>query len=288
MELQDFFVDVSALPHSLPGFIQLLSILLCYGYILMHASKLISNGSEFLLMVPAWSGLIGSIVLPVLGQVPDGCIVLFSGIGPNAQSQLDVGVGALAGSTIMLLTIPWFLSVLGGRVSINHGKLNYQGPVKLYPHSIWSSLRHTGVDISRYVYGGAFFMIGTASTYLYLQVPGIIDDKHTLTDVAHFEKYWALGGFAQSLALFICYLVYQFSISHEVASAQTERRDEVVQRSINEGSVSLLGALALEYARRDRLESSKVGKRPSKKLTESVRLIPTDDLKYQRLAVSIL
>ena len=35
-----------------------------------------------------------------------GAIMLFSGLGPDAQSQLSVGVGALAGSTIMLLTVP--------------------------------------------------------------------------------------------------------------------------------------------------------------------------------------
>jgi len=45
-------------------------------------------------------------------------IVLFSGMGPNAQEQLNVGVGALAGSTVMLITIPWVLSVYAGRVDI--------------------------------------------------------------------------------------------------------------------------------------------------------------------------
>lgn len=68
---------------------------------------MISDGSELLLLVPAVAGLVGSVVLPVLGAVPDGAIVLFSGMGDNAQQQLSVGVGALAGSTIMLLTIPW-------------------------------------------------------------------------------------------------------------------------------------------------------------------------------------
>lgn len=29
------------------------------------------------------------------------------GLGPDAQQQLDVGIGALAGSTVMLLTVPW-------------------------------------------------------------------------------------------------------------------------------------------------------------------------------------
>ena len=63
--------------------------------------------------------MIGSVVLPILGAVPDGCIVLFSGLGPNAEEELAVGIGALAGSTIMLLTIPWCLSIIGGRVDID-------------------------------------------------------------------------------------------------------------------------------------------------------------------------
>ena len=70
--------------------------------------------------VPAVMKLMtGSVVLPILGAVPDGCIVLFSGLGPNAEEELAVGIGALAGSTIMLLTIPWCLSIIGGRVDID-------------------------------------------------------------------------------------------------------------------------------------------------------------------------
>ena len=65
---------------------------------------MISDGSELLLLIPSVAGLVGSVVLPVLGAVPDGAIVLFSGIGPDAQEQLTIGIGALAGSTIMLLT----------------------------------------------------------------------------------------------------------------------------------------------------------------------------------------
>jgi len=57
----------------------------------------------------------------VIRAVPDGMIVLFSGMGPNAQEQLNVGVGALAGSTVMLITVPWVLSVYAGRVDIEVG-----------------------------------------------------------------------------------------------------------------------------------------------------------------------
>lgn len=123
MELKDFFIDVAALPQTTGGFIQIIFLAFVYGNLLTYASNLISDGSELLLLVPALSGIVGSVVLPILGAVPDGCIVLFSGLGPNAQEQLSVGVGALAGSTIMLLTVPWFLSILGGRVNVVNGKV---------------------------------------------------------------------------------------------------------------------------------------------------------------------
>lgn len=71
-----------------------------------------------------------SAVLPVLGAVPDGAIVLFSGLGDKAKAQesLSVGVGALAGSTIMLLTVPWGFSILAGRVNIENGQCTYKKP----------------------------------------------------------------------------------------------------------------------------------------------------------------
>ncbi len=71
-----------------------------YGYMLSYGSNMISDGSELLLLVPSLAGIVGSIVLPVLGAVPDGAIVLFSGLGPDAQQQLSVGVGALAGALV--------------------------------------------------------------------------------------------------------------------------------------------------------------------------------------------
>ena len=92
-------------------------LLACYAYILFFAANMIGDGSELLLLIPSIAGIVGSCVLPVLGAVPDGMIVLFSGMGPGAQESLDVGVGALAGSTIMLITIPWALSVFAGKVS---------------------------------------------------------------------------------------------------------------------------------------------------------------------------
>jgi hypothetical protein len=63
---------------------------------------------QFLTIIAFYkTGLVGGVVLPLLGAVPDGAIILFSGLGDyeTAQETLSVGVGALAGSTIMLLTV---------------------------------------------------------------------------------------------------------------------------------------------------------------------------------------
>lgn len=35
----------------------------------------------------------GGIVLPLLGAVPDSAIIIVSGLGPDAQTKLSVGMG---------------------------------------------------------------------------------------------------------------------------------------------------------------------------------------------------
>ena len=50
----------------------LLWLFLSYGYALFYAADLIGEGSELLLLVPSMAGLVGGVVLPLLGAVPDG------------------------------------------------------------------------------------------------------------------------------------------------------------------------------------------------------------------------
>lgn len=59
---------------------------------------------------PDKSTIIGAVILPLTGVLPDCCLIVASGaLGTVAEAQdnITVGVGALAGSTVMLLTIPW-------------------------------------------------------------------------------------------------------------------------------------------------------------------------------------
>lgn len=93
-----------------------------YGVILAFGAKTISDGSELLLdLFPSAGTVIGALLLPVLGAVPDAAIVVASGLGSieEAQEQLNVGVGTLAGSTIMLLTVPWAASTFIARCDLD-------------------------------------------------------------------------------------------------------------------------------------------------------------------------
>lgn len=167
--LTKLFIDPNSLTSGYTGF-QLVFLIAVYAVILFKASKLIADGSEMLTLVFN-PGLIGGLVLPILGAVPDGAIVLFSGLGPNAQEQLAVGVGALAGSTILLLTVPWALCVWLGRVDLSDdgtAATGYKCKPKL-THG--ASLTRTGIQTGSDVPMGAIIMAGTALTYLVIQGP---------------------------------------------------------------------------------------------------------------------
>jgi Ca2+/Na+ antiporter len=205
MGLSDFFVDVSTLPDGPYGLIQLMTLLFYYGYILYVSANMIGDGSELLLLVPKYAGVVGSCVLPVLGAVPDGMIVLFSGLGPDAQEQLDVGVGALAGSTVMLITIPWLLSIYAGRVDIENGRCKYTKEGRKAKGSV------TGVKNSDGVRTGGVIMLATSIGYLILQVPAIFFEAGgaSQAEVAESEKFYAGMGLFVTIFMFIGYLKYQ-------------------------------------------------------------------------------
>jgi len=227
-----------------------------YGYVLFVAANMIGDGAELLLLVPAYAALVGSIVIPILGAVPDGMMVLCSGLGPDAQQQLKVGIGALAGSTIMLLTLPWVLAVYAGRVSIKEGKPQYKRP-KGAP-SDWeklskedaSSLTKSGVGIGPEIQTNAKIMLGTAVSYLIIQVPAFwVDRPSYATQVApkdqmKFEKMPAWIGFIMCILLFFYYLYLMVKAANSDDSPQQAKVVRTIIEGIQSGKVTLRGVMA--------------------------------------------
>ena len=159
------------LPEGLFGNIQLFGLMAGYGFMLMNAATLIGDGAELLLLVPSMATLVGTLVLPVLGAVPDGAIVFFSGLGPTAQEDLAVGMGALAGSTIMLLTVPWFLSIYAGRVDIVGGVCRYKPPKGQKKLSPGVAASACGVSTDVAVETSCKLMLITCIPYVIIQAP---------------------------------------------------------------------------------------------------------------------
>jgi len=235
-----------------------------YGYALFQASNLISDGSELLLLVPQWAPLVGSVVLPVLGAVPDGMMVLFSGLGANAQQQVTVGVGALAGSTIMLLTLPWFLAMFAGRVNMSPtGVLRYKRPQnagedwdKLDPPGNMS-LTGTGVGVGSEIKDAAQLMLATTLGYFIIQIPAFRSDEmlkmgdapdavkvQAQVKEARTENQWALIGLVLCMVSFGYYLYKMWTDSQDSSGAVDDAIAAATVDALRDGKLTLRGALS--------------------------------------------
>eukprot|EP00760_Papus_ankaliazontas_P031300 PhM_4_TR522/c0_g1_i1/m.106322 len=245
--ISQFFVDPKDLSGGVGGFVQLLYLAATYGYILCTASGWIGDGSELLLLIPSLAGIVGSVVLPVLGAVPDGAIVLFSGLGDDAQNQLNVGIGALAGSTVMLLTVPWALSIFAGRVSMTaEGQGRYRDRPKLQPEGAWSG---TGVNCDNKIIGyGAKWMMLTSLTLVVVQVPaftyrcGSKNEIERLDCDTSSERIFAAIGMGLGALGFAAYLYDQIRLGGgEEVPGMHEKVEMVQKKALESGQVSLRG-----------------------------------------------
>ena len=108
-----FLADEESKCHFLPILVQepsevgltgLVWLFLGYGYALYYAANMIGEGSELLLLVPSMAGLVGGVVLPLLGAVPDG--------GTCVQGFDQVGVYFFPIPTTLLIHQPSFCSVV--------------------------------------------------------------------------------------------------------------------------------------------------------------------------------
>eukprot|EP00246_Nothoceros_aenigmaticus_P010049 TRINITY_DN2634_c0_g1_i1.p1 TRINITY_DN2634_c0_g1~~TRINITY_DN2634_c0_g1_i1.p1 ORF type:complete len:615 (+),score=111.83 TRINITY_DN2634_c0_g1_i1:176-2020(+) len=150
-------------------------LLLAYGYLMLKAAQCLSEGSELLLTILD-PGLIGGLLLPVLGCLPDAILIAVSGLSAsqdNAAEEVLVGMGLLAGSTVMLLTLLWGSSLIVGRcdleVNPRHGLLVAKDRTLTRPFD----LLKTGVTVDYQTRVASWIMVVTVLPYLIAQSPRI-------------------------------------------------------------------------------------------------------------------
>ncbi|KAH7297688.1 hypothetical protein KP509_25G007100 [Ceratopteris richardii] len=208
--------------NSLPGN---LFLILAYGFLLLTAAKLISKGSEQLLEVMN-PGLIGGLLLPVLGALPDAALICTSGIGgtvEEAQQEVLVGIGVLAGSTTLILSGAWAGSLVAGRCDLS-GPGNTAKDLTL---TRGYDLFHTGITTDEQTRWGALIMIFSVAPYICAQLPLL--DQHPEEGPES-----ALAGCILALSGMVLYCSYQ------VASPWLQKK------KIEEARLQLLRTSALQ------------------------------------------
>ena len=149
-------------------------------------------------------------------------------------------LAALAGSTIMLLTIPWTLALIAGRVVIDaNGDAQYKNKAN---KEIGWSLTRTGVSsaASGNLFHSGILMMITCSGYVIIQIPGIMysgkdgkDAPFGSTKLSELELPWAIGGSATCFVLLFAYLIFQVLTSNHEALVAEQRK-----KAIKDGHLS--------------------------------------------------
>lgn len=162
------------------------------------AATFLSAGSELLLEILG-PGLIGGLLLPMLGALPDAMLILVSGLSGStetAQSQVSVGMGLLAGSTVMLLTVVWGSCVLVGKCDLDGSVAVDKVDTKGF------SLTGSGVTTDDYTSWAARIMITSVIPFVVVQLLQLINS----TSGRHLAVLIAL---ILSVVLLISYCLYQ-------------------------------------------------------------------------------
>ncbi|KAK4741731.1 hypothetical protein SAY87_025319 [Trapa incisa] len=173
-------------------------LILVYSYLMFLSAKLLSDGSEILLEVLG-PGIIGGLFLPILSSLPDAAIILASGLSgskEDAQNQLSVGIGLLAGSTVMLLTVLWGTCVMVGKCDIEESVAVDEKNTRGF------SLTGSGVSTDKWTSYAAMIMVISVTPFLIAQFPEILS-KESQSRVA------ILASLIVALCLLVSYGFYQ-------------------------------------------------------------------------------
>ncbi|XAR56497.1 hypothetical protein NMG60_11037013 [Bertholletia excelsa] len=177
-----------------------LFLIIVYGYLMYFAATFLSAGSELLLEILG-PGIIGGLFLPILGALPDAMLILVSGLSGStetAQSQVSVGMGLLAGSTVMLLTVIWGTCVVIGKCDLRDSdSVAIDGK-----DTKGFNLIGSGVSTDIWTSYAARIMVVSVVPFLVVQLPQIMNS----TSGRHLAVLIAL---IISLSLLASYCLYQ-------------------------------------------------------------------------------
>ncbi|RLN24847.1 uncharacterized protein C2845_PM07G38610 [Panicum miliaceum] len=176
-----------------------LFLVLVYGFLMFKAATYLSSGSELLLEIMG-PGLVGGLLLPILGALPDALLVLVSGLSGSketAQSQVLIGMGLLAGSTVFLLTLLWGTCVVVGKCD-----LGPNGEAVDLTNTKGFSLTGTGITTDVQTSYAARIMGLSVIPFIIAQFPKMLKTHHG-------QRLAVLLALIASFLLVLSYCLYQ-------------------------------------------------------------------------------
>ncbi|XP_011083284.1 uncharacterized protein LOC105165819 [Sesamum indicum] len=192
---------------TIPGH---LFLILVYEYLLFHAESYVASGGEriFKILGP---GVFGASAFQVIGSLPEALILLASGLSSSdeiAQECVLTGVGLLAGSSILLLTIIWGTCIILGSQSFSshlHSNLSDNkryNPLERLLFSLWPG--HGVVTDLGASYTSMIMLLSVIPLAL-IQIPRIFHLSY-----APEEGIFVLISLVVSIMFLLCYFFYQF------------------------------------------------------------------------------
>ncbi|MFS7994562.1 putative EF-hand domain, sodium/calcium exchanger membrane region, EF-hand domain pair [Helianthus anomalus] len=195
LELCDQTYGFMPCTTSVLGNLFLISV---YGYLMFLAATYLSAGSELMLEILG-PGIVGGLFLPILGALPDALLILVSGLSGSpetAQDQVSVGMGLLAGSTVMLLTLIWGSCIIIGKCDLQDSFAIDNQDTKGF------NLVGSGVSTDIWTSYSAMTMAVSVLPFIVVQFPQIL---HSTSG----RQLTVLIGLIISISLLIAYCIYQ-------------------------------------------------------------------------------
>ncbi|GFP79634.1 hypothetical protein PHJA_000106900 [Phtheirospermum japonicum] len=185
-----------------------LFLILVYEYLLFQAESYVDSGGKrvFKILGP---GVFGASAFQVIGSLPEALILLASGLASNdetAQECVLTGVGLLAGSSILLLTLIWGTCVILGNQKFSthlNSSLSKNKKYNALERLLMSLWPGYGVVTACFTTQTSRLMLLSVVPLIMIQVPPIFNFSYAG------ERYFLLITLAVSIMFLLCYFFYQ-------------------------------------------------------------------------------
>ncbi|RDY02383.1 Sodium/calcium exchanger NCL [Mucuna pruriens] len=200
-----------------------LFLILVYEYLLFHGESYLAAGGEqiFKILGP---GVFGASAFDILGALPESLILVVTGLSSDkesAQEYASTGVGLLAGSSILLLTVVWGTCVIIGKQKLK----NDSGGSNSSSGGIKESLTGYGITMDVDTRKMARMMVFSVIPLIIMQIPNLFHFSSTARNVT------LMVAFTVAVTFLISYFIYQiFKPQIEKTRLEYIKHDDLILR----------------------------------------------------------